>query len=206
MNTLKTIYFVDVDGVLLDMCTPFVEYWNERVPHRQLESNPPTYLFGLKSGEPLIADLIKHLDTFQAETDDYEVCDQTAVETLGILHSSENTHVHILTAYPLEYKDNRIANLTRHGFKYHEITLGNGSNGKFEVIQAHVEKHGPNVRIVVIDDNPKLAKKLLENGFLHNNKVELWVPLQWKYTAEIREFPGAEHINFYNNLAELLNS
>jgi hypothetical protein len=165
----------------------------------------------LKSGEPLVADLIKHLDTFQASTSDYDVCDETAVETLNKLVEQDNSHVHILTAYPVQYGANRLANLEKHGFKYHEITMGNGSLDKYDVILDCVEKHNTlrsshsNHRIVVIDDNPKLAKRLLDSGLLREGVVELWVPLQWRYTNEIKEYDGAEHIDFYDNLSELLN-
>jgi len=127
MKINMTLYF-DVDNVLLNFNNAFIEYWNSGVDSGRWDSmikipqkfNNWNYDFvpGSKDHEVYSS----AMDAFHKEVRSFPLMEETIPQVMSQLH--QYYKIVLVSAYPKEYYDDRVENLTRLQVPYNELHCG----------------------------------------------------------------------------------
>lgn len=167
----ETLYY-DVDGVLLDFCGPFADFWNKGAEEKlwkgdNIEKNPLTWNFGLNYD---IKDTAEALDEFHRIHEHLPVMHEDLPSILDKLKCKYR--IELVTAYPNENK--RIKNLLHHNLPYDKLTCG--VTDKLSYIK-ECESNGATV-VAIFEDGPHHLE-----AFLPHYANKIWAPRCWKYLA-----------------------
>jgi uncharacterized HAD superfamily protein len=175
---------VDVDGVILDFSTPFINWYNEKfnkeIKTKQfplLNHNPDKYNFDHNETYP--DDFFVYLQEFIDTKPDLNLIEENMPKFFQKLNETYN--IHILSNYP--HLDARCENLKKFNIPYKTIQC--------DVVDKLTIIKELNAEFV-IEDHPVLIHKLSDNN------IKCYVPIL-NYTKHF-DLP---HITLYNNINEL---
>lgn len=169
---------VDVDGVILNFSRPFSKWYNN--VHMQFQrhdddgvfhENPHVWHFDARLKE---SDLHHAVDEFMKTNPVLPLLESNIPTVLDEL--SETYEVHILTACPVKWSENRMRNLSHWGIKSDSIQFCESDRKHI-----YIDQLDP---IAVIEDRPATLKVLFNKG--HN----VIFPSFWNY---LNDFPDVLH-------------
>jgi len=177
---LEMIVF-DVDGVILDFNTKFVEY-NNRLHPEKLLVNPDDWNFGWKDNiEILKGRIINFIDTNPI----LPILDK--YWSLFTKKYKDKYVISIVTAYP--NKMNRIENLKIFDIKYDNIYFVS-QNDKIKLIK----QLNP---VYVFEDCPEVIEEL---NIQPDTLKKIYAPKRWNY---LRKFKNHDGIILYDKLIDV---
>jgi len=166
---------LDVDGVILDFNTKFVEYNNELYPEK-LSANPSNWNFEWSGNIKILKNRIKdftNTNPMLPLLDDYW--------GLFTKKYKKEYHISIVTAYP--NRMNRIENLNIFGIEYDDIYFVS-QNEKVNLIK----KLEP---IYVFDDCPDVIESL---------NIQIYAPKKWNY---LKKYSNNNNVILYDKLKDI---
>lgn len=178
---------LDVDGVILDFSTNFINWFNDKFKkeindnkYPKLSFDPHKYNFDYDETYP--ADFFDQIQEYVDMQPELPLIDKLFPLLTNLLHEKYN--VHIISAYP--HLDSRIANLNKFGIKYKTITCN--IHDKLPLIK----KLQP---LFVIEDHPEMIKQL------SSENIKCYAPLL-NYTTNLSKLP---HVQIYTNVSQLID-
>jgi hypothetical protein len=165
----------DVDGVILDFNTKFVEYHNQ-LYSEQLTSNPNDWNFEWRK-DPKILSI--RIDNFVNTNPILPLLD---IYWESFLKKCRNKYkVSIVTAYPNQI--NRIENLKLYNIEYDDIYfIAQANKADF------IKQLNP---IYVFDDCPEIIDKL---------NIKIYAPRKWNY---LKKFQNNDKVVLYDKLEDI---
>jgi hypothetical protein len=142
----------DVDGVILDFSKSFARFWNSKYPDHLISERPKSWRFGLpKEMHTRLHDEVNNFGRTE-ESGKLEYLFTDIDPYFNYL--SEIHDIHIVTACPEEFKENRILNLNY--LKYSSLAFKSKNKAKYII-----EEVKP---FIAIEDYPENVVKLSVAG------------------------------------------